>query len=218
MSEAMSESEHNRDRNEEEALALSALLQITGGVEDLAERGVVDDRQMGTAVRSLFRFDPADTDDAVGSPGELREGLQALTRLADSELDGARVQYALGILKLAKGLRRDSRFLGALRGGLDPLADDWSERWEGSDAGREALIQDLADLYTATLSKKGPRILVSGDRDQLNDPTVVARIRCLLMAGFRAAILWYQLGGSMFGLFLRRAQLADAAKRMLLRA
>jgi high frequency lysogenization protein len=203
---------------EDQTYALAALLQCAAGVEHLAERGVMDDDLMGTALRSLFIFDPADTSDAVGQAAELREGLRSLTGFAESNLESARLRYAMGLLKLARSYKRDTRFLGQVRDGLDDMTTDWRARWEGSDAGRLSLIQDVAELYTATLSKKDPRIMVTGDRGQLEDPSVVARIRCLLLAGFRAGILWYQVGGSIPGFLFRRSAIADEARRMLLQA
>jgi high frequency lysogenization protein len=201
-----------------QALALAALLQCAVSVENLAERGVLDDDAMGTALRSLFTFDPSDAADAVGAPGRLRDGLRTLSTFADADLESARLRYAMGLLKLARNLKGDQRFLGKVHAGLDTQSGEWQARWEGSDAGKLALIQDVAEVYTATLSKCDPRIMVTGDRMQLEDPNVVARIRCLLLAGFRAGILWYQVGGSIPGLLWRRSAIADAARRMLLEA
>jgi high frequency lysogenization protein len=203
---------------EDQTYALAALLQTAAGVEHLAERGVIDDALMGTALRSLFVFDPVDTADAVGQAGELHEGLRSLTGFAESDLESARLRYAMGLLKLARSFKRDNRFLGQVKTGLDAIADDWEARWQGSEAGRASLIQDVADLYTATLSKKEPRIMVTGDRGQLGDPNIIARIRCLLLAGFRAGILWYQVGGSIPGFLFKRGAIAEQARRMLMHA
>jgi len=205
-------------RIHEETVALGALMQCAAGVEHLAERGVIDDDALRTAMRSLFIFDPSDAADAVGTAATLRDGLRNLSGFAEAELDSARLRYAMGILKLVRTLRRDKRFLARLRSGLDALAGEWQARWDGPEAARATLVQDVAELYTETLSKQEPRIMVTGDRAQLADPNVVSRIRCMLLAGFRAGVLWYQVGGSIPGFLLRRGAIAEEARRMLLEA
>jgi high frequency lysogenization protein len=40
-----------------------------------------------------------------------------------------------------------------------------------------------------------PRIMVNGDPAHLNNPENANRIRALLLAGIRAAMLWRQSGG-----------------------
>ena len=44
---------------------------------------------------------------------------------------------------------------------------------------------------------------------------MVAEIRAVLLAALRSAVLWRQLGGSLWDLALRRRQLADAADALL---
>ncbi|MEN8711447.1 MAG: DUF489 family protein, partial [Arenicellales bacterium] len=44
---------------------------------------------------------------------------------------------------------------------------------------------------------------------------IVNRIRCLLLAGARAAVLWEQLGGGRIQFLFRRKQFAATAEQIL---
>ena len=57
------------------------------------------------------------------------------------------------------------------------------------------LVSRFADIYSETISTLQPRIIVKGNPEFLQQDNIVNRIRCLLLAGARAAVLWEQLGG-----------------------
>ena len=75
----------------------------------------------------------------------------------------------------------------------------------------------LAELYSNTLSRLKPRIVVHGNPLHLADPKRVEQIRSLLLAGIRAAVLWRQVGGSQWRLLLRRSEYAMLARGLLTR-
>lgn len=58
-----------------------------------------------------------------------------------------------------------------------------------------SVIAELADLYQDTIGQIGPRIQIAGKRQHLENTSNVNRIRALLLAGIRSAVLWRQLGG-----------------------
>jgi high frequency lysogenization protein len=62
--------------------------------------------------------------------------------------------------------------------------------------------EKLSEIYQKTLSKFEPRIIVNGENKYLTDPIQASRIRTALFAGVRATLLWEQLGGSKWKLFL----------------
>ena len=57
--------------------------------------------------------------------------------------------------------------------------------------------------------------MVSGEHMHLSKPENANRIRALLLAGIRAAVLWRQSGGNWFSLMLRRKSLAEETRRIL---
>ncbi len=117
--------------------------------------------------------------------------------------------YVVVILALAKQvLKRDDLFttianrIGRLKLRYpEPQFDD------------DELINDLATLYVDTLGSLPIRAQIKGHQLYLTQDRLVKRIRTLLFAGIRSAILWRQVGGSQFKLVLtnrrRMARLID---------
>ena len=72
------------------------------------------------------------------------------------------------------------------------------------------MIAALARLYAETISTLRPRVMVQGNPHYLGQAGVVAEIRALLLAALRSAVLWRQLGGSLWDFVLRRREMAAA--------
>jgi high frequency lysogenization protein len=75
-------------------------------------------------------------------------------------------------------------------------------------ASDDAVIAAVATCYQETLSTLKFRIQVRGDARYLRDPEIAQKIRAVLLAGVRAAMLWHQIGG-------RRWHLPVFRKRIL---
>jgi len=57
--------------------------------------------------------------------------------------------------------------------------------------------------------------MVQGKPEYLNTPTNANRIRALLLAGMRAAVLWRQLGGNRLKLLWTRRGIVERAEALL---
>jgi len=57
--------------------------------------------------------------------------------------------------------------------------------------------------------------MVQGEPLHLENPDTAARIRSALLAGVRAAHLWYQCGGKRWHLLTRQQRLLAAAHKLL---
>jgi high frequency lysogenization protein len=115
------------------------------------------------------------------------------------------------VLRLERALMRNNAALSTLRGGIDVMRPLLAQVESGNldPAGR------LAELYASTLSRLQPRIMVEGNPAFLQQSAQVDRIRALLMAAVRAAVLWRQLGGNQWSLMFRRRQYAMLARGLL---
>ena len=72
------------------------------------------------------------------------------------------------------------------------------------------VISNLANIYRERISPLGPRIIVKGEESVLANPDNASRIRALLLAGIRSALLWRQAGGNRWRLiFERKAMLQE---------
>jgi high frequency lysogenization protein len=120
-------------------------------------------------------------------------------------------RYAVVLLGLERKLARRPELLAAIRAGIEDVIRNLPHF--SVDHGNT--IARFADLYLNNLSTLSPRIMVSGDPVHLNNPENANRIRALLLAGVRAAILWRQSGGGRLTLLLRRNPLLRETRRLL---
>ena len=59
----------------------------------------------------------------------------------------------------------------------------------------------LGHLYKETISTLGPKIIVSGEQPYLSNENNASKVRAVLLAGIRSAVLWRQCGGSRWQFF-----------------
>ena len=57
--------------------------------------------------------------------------------------------------------------------------------------------------------------MIRGEQSHLLNENTAARIRTLLLAGIRSAVLWQQLGGGKWKLFLKRKKYVPVAENLL---
>jgi high frequency lysogenization protein len=65
------------------------------------------------------------------------------------------------------------------------------------------------------VSQVARKIQVAGDPDILKRPDNQHRVRAILLAGVRAAVLWRQLGGKRRHILFSRQQILDSAQQTL---
>jgi high frequency lysogenization protein len=77
------------------------------------------------------------------------------------------------------------------------------------------VIAGLAEIYSDTISTFSFRIQVMGEYQHLQQPRIANRIRTLLFAGIRSAVLWRQLGGRRLKIILYRNKITRNAEQLL---
>lgn len=194
-------------------IALAGLFQALALVRTLAQRGSCDAVVARHSLASVLRIDADSPADVYAGIGNLRLGLETLIAQLDdnSKRDLALTRMAVQVIRLERNLRRRPKTLAVLRGGIDDLRAlaPQVEAGNADPSGR------LAELYANTLSRLQPRIMVEGNPAYLQQTAQVDRIRALLMAAVRAAVLWRQLGGNQWSLLFRRRQYAMLARGLL---
>lgn len=195
-------------------LALAALFQAAELVQQVARRGQAVNSDLETSLGSLFHIDADTTVGIFGGTSALTTGLRALlARLGaggtSEELEVTR--YVVALLHLERKLARHATMRDTLRIGIERIRNQLNY-FPPTHAN---IIAALGELYQATLSTLQPRIMVHGEPTYLADKVRANQIRALLLAGIRAAVLWYQLGGSRWQLFIGRRRLLETAQRLL---
>lgn len=200
--------------NEARVIALAGLFQAVELVRSLATEGDCDPDQLETCVRSIFTLESESVADIYGGVGNVREGMRALIQQIDGERrDPALLRIVFAILRLERSLNRHPAVVASLQDGLQGM----QRQLVHFGPTHPTVLARAADLYAENLSGLRPRVMVVGNPLYLQQPTQVQRIRSLLLAGVRAAVLWKQLGGRRWHLLLRPRREAMLARGMLTR-
>lgn len=204
----MDRSDHNR------TLALAAIFQCASLVKDLAWRGSCDEYEFEILIGSLFAFDAATPEEVYRGPASLRTGLERVQTQLQSggkPPDMEITRYAVGLIFLERKLQKRQDMLQALGDGLQGA----QRQVDYFTLSHESVVARLAEIYKETISELGPRIIVQGEQNNLSNPETAARIRALLLAGIRGAVLWRQAGGSRWKLIFGRKRLISQANHTL---
>jgi high frequency lysogenization protein len=202
----------NLAMNEERVLSLAGLFQACALAQQLANDGRCDDSAMEASVASVFRIDAPSVVGVYGSISNVRIGLRNLiSQLDESDRDMAVTRMVVTVMRLERSLSRRPELLEKLQQGI--LATQRQVEHFGQDSSQ--VTRRLAEVYTSTLSTLKPRVMVSGNPQQLQLPAVVEKVRANLLAAVRSAVLWRQVGGRQWQLLIYRRQCSMLARGML---
>jgi high frequency lysogenization protein len=204
------------DRPLQQTLALAGIAQAAFLVHQLAQHGVAGQDKLATLLQSLFVTHPKSTEEVFGDVRRLHLGLQVLKELLSGDsavfTPSEVLRYVLGVLYLQHKLSGKPRMLDDISKGLDAIRMQYSP---DVIAESPQAVRELSRLYQGTLSTLPYRIQVRGDMNQLKNDHTACRIRAVLFAGVRAAVLWRQVGGKRWHLLLLRKRLAQNVERLL---
>jgi len=198
----------------DKTLALAGIFQATALVKDIAVNGSVDKHDFEICIRSIFETDPESVEAVYGQIEYLRTGLTTLSdqlggKGTQRDIDIAR--YVISLLQLQHKLSKNKAMLAEVANGIERAR----RQTEHFHITHENVIANLADIYSVTISQIPPKIMVSGESQHLSNPDQANKIRALLLAGMRSAVLWAQLGGSRWQILLRRRSFTQEAERIM---
>lgn len=204
------------DRQLEQTLALAGIAQAAFLVHQLAHHGVAAQDKLNTALNSLFVTHPKSAEEVFGNTDKMHLGLQVLQELLTGNsavfTPSEVLRYMLGLLYLQYKLDGKTRMLADIGKGLDAIKMQFPE---GELAEKPEAIKEVSRLYQGTLSTLPFRIQVRGDMNYLKNEHTANRIRALLFAGVRSAVLWRQVGGKRWHLLFQRKRMARDVTRLL---
>ena len=193
-------------------LALAGLVQALAQVRRIADTGQADARVLATAMDSIFQIDAASPAAVFGGREALRPGLMLLRDYFDNQLREEQTpRLVLAVMQLERRFVRDHAMADRVQEGIRAQAS----AAERLGSGHPDVLTALGSLYAETLSHLRPRVLVQGNPHYLGQASVVAEVRAVLLAAVRAAVLWRQLGGSLWDFILRRKELVAAVRAQL---
>lgn len=194
---------------EESCLALAAVMQCTRIIDNLATSSRPATDGFTTLISSIFTVDAADTAACYdGKLQQLTPGLEILRDEFSGQIERAHTyRYLFGVLHLARKVRRNSKASAQLGQALD----DAKRQSESFGVDHENTLARLAQVYADHVSPLSQKIMIQGDPVLLEQSRIANRIRGLLLAALRSAVLWEQLGGRRWHLLLRRKAIARQA-------
>lgn len=200
--------------DQDRVIALAGAMQAADLVRNIARRGQSQADDFTTCMDSLLQIDAPSSIDVYGGLQRLLTGLRLLEQQLHNPQDMELTRYAATLLRLERKLSRRQDLLEVLSTGIQDIIRNLAH----FPVTHSNTIARFADLYLQTISTLSPRIMVSGVQAHLNNPENANRIRALLLAGVRSAMLWRQCGGSRWSLLLRRNVLLRETRLLLTQA
>ncbi len=210
-----------------QTLTLSAVVQSAQLVRALAHTGSAPLPAMKALIDPLFALNAPSFNTIFPDLRLARPGLEWLTvraRQRRSVKNDEVLRYTRNLLLLRTKLMADTDMqsrLGRRLQSMSPLSAQYSDPQRQTSTEpvglheTERSFEALATLYQDTISTLPFRIQVQGKVEHLQDERTANRIRALLLAGIRFAVLWHQIGGRPWHLFVLRGRINRIATSML---
>lgn len=197
---------------DDRVLALAGLAQALRQVRRIAETGQADAAVLATSLDSVFRIDAATPEDVYGGAREVRPGLLLLRDyLSNQGSDTQLPKLALAVTQLERRFSADDAVGEAVHEGILAI----KPRAGQLGSSHPEVLSALGSLYADTVSHLRPKVMVQGNPHYLGQADIVAEIRAILLAALRSAVLWRQMGGSAWDVFLRRRAMQQAIEGWL---
>lgn len=202
-----------------QTIALAGVSQACLLVHQLASMGKADNSAMETSINSILKLDSDTVIDIYGDLAHLKPGLEQLKKQLTSRTvaDPEQARYAASLVFLEKQLSNRPQMLDKIKAGVEK-AQLQSEAHEANGANgvmHEDVLANLGDLYHSTISTLQPRIMVNGQEEFISQPAMINKIRTLLLAGIRSALLWRQCGGARWKFLFFRKKIQDEVEFLL---
>ncbi|MGJ0485613.1 MAG: high frequency lysogenization protein HflD [Methylomicrobium sp.] len=196
-----------------QTIALAGIAQAAALVQQLATKGTCDQEALNASIGSVLKIDSGSVLDVYSGLNGLKLGLRQL----QSQMSGYRVEnpeqarYAATLVFLENQLSSRKDLLDAIRSGVEK-AQAQSEHFGML---HENVLANLGEVYHSTVSTLQPRIMVNGEQVYLSRPDTVNKIRALLLAGIRSAILWKQCGGARWKFIFYRKKIRNELENLV---
>lgn len=216
--------------HDEQALGLAGLFQAAALVEQIATRGMVSQNNLETSIYSIMQLNPERTEDIYGGakdlPYNLHLGLQNLRDMIEkpkAEHNKDVIRYALSMMHLERKLSKSPEMMSQIGQRIDQICEqaryfnpeDENAMQNPATFCHPNVIANIASLYQETISSFSFRIQVTGDPRHLQNSENAAKVRALLLAGIRSAMLWRQCGGRRWHLLFFKSRLRPSLKKIL---
>ncbi len=205
---------NNQHRFYESNIALAGLCQASALVKKIARGSEFDNQTLMTSLNSITITNSENTEQVFGDTSQLTLGYQTLIAQLSGQSTNKDVEitrYIANLLSIERKLSSSKKSMAALGERISNV----QRQQLHLDLTINQELSNLASIYTDVVSPVARKIQVAGDPEMLKLPDNQHRVRALLLAGVRAAVLWRQLGGKRRHILFSRQQIIDSAEHTL---
>lgn len=194
-------------------MAFAGICQSVKLIQEIARDGTTNQELLKHALNTILMTDPKDTVDVYGSPKQLTKGYEVLIAQLNTKQhqDTELMRYILGILMLEQSLNKKNHVLNE----LSHRIKDIHRQLEHFDLCDAQIVANLASIYSEVISPLGTKVMISGRQNLIQVQSNQHKIRALLLATMRSAVLWRQLGGKHRHLIFKKKEMIEQAKQQL---
>ncbi len=194
-------------------IALAGIIQAISLARELAQTGKVDEMAFQTILNSLFQTHPQNALDIYGSLPHIKLGLERLINTLDSKTvsTAQTIHYMHSIIHLQTKINRSEKISHALIQRIQQA----KKQVEYFSLTHPTVMANLADIYINSISTFRVKFFILGNQRILSSTGTIEKIRALLLAAIRSAVLWRQVGGSRLQLIFFRSKIKKTARKLL---
>jgi high frequency lysogenization protein len=207
----------------DQTITFAAMCQVAYLVQQVSRKGhsaiELENDNLTTLLKSITQTSPENTLAVYGGQlVNIQKGLELLIEhLGDNSSNKDKVKdpeftrYIISLINLERRLVKKPKQLAELGERIEASKRQLEHYAINSDT----LISSFASIYSDVISPLGARIQVTGEPNILKQTVNQHKIRALLLAGIRAAVLWRQVGGKRRTILFSRTKLVNTAKQLL---
>jgi len=199
----------------EQTITLAAICQVAYWVQKLSRTGQIDDDELTVLLNSVMNTSPSSTLDVYGNElSNLKVGLTTLVQHLGNQSkqkDPELTRYVVSLLGLERRLSKKNKQMSLLGERIEQCERQLSHY----EINSETLVSSIASIYSDIISPLGTPIQVAGEPSILKQSINQHKIRALLLAGVRSAVLWRQVGGKRRNILFSRSKIVECAESLL---
>ncbi len=196
-------------------LALAGIFQTALLVKSIAETGQTNDIAFKASINSLYKIDAPDVPSIYDGNVSVLMGLQELKLWCDKDVNYKNIdvnRYVYSLMYLERKIAHDKAKLNILSRRVKQAISQ-ANYFTGT---HPTVLASLASIYVDLFGSYSFRIQVLGAAEVLNKVEIANKIRALLLAGIRSAVLWRQVGGGRLQLIFSRYKIFQISQQLIL--
>lgn len=198
---------------QQQTLTFAVLCQVAKLVQQCSRTGELNNEELTVLLQSILNTSPENTLAVYGGDTQnVRQGLQILVSyLGNKNKDPEFTRYLINIINLEDKLLKKQKVMATLAERIEQT----KRQLIHYNITSPTIIASFASIYSDVISPVAARIQITGEPTILKQPVNQEKIRALLLAGIRTAVLWRQVGGKRRNILFSRTKIVACAKELL---